>query len=613
MLEHDAGDLPTTTADEPPDSQVVRALPLPGKSVAGPPPLTTPSLSAAGPPSPHKLQGDDLDRSPQSPRAGSADAPTPRLDVSPGRTETESTLGSPSSVTSLTSFGGSLARGDLADVEDADADQELDQSSEPDADAASFSSLDIHDEEEEEADKEHGSDARHAHGAGDADRYHLLRYSAPTASRLHQYARPASANVASAPLAHNDAEAPFHGSRAPSSASASLRSVLRPRKGRVSEIIGDGGEMPHTTSPQPRVHTHGASHLHAPPDWETETLPPMPPSALTPMDTVPAVPSPLSTCTNADPGASGEESRGRRDASRDSQSSGSTAGGKTGLSESTETLRPRSRSVPRRRSALRGGSSERSSSEEASPPHPRSKSLNRQAQLDPNEPERPRGRSLAVRFCAAPPSEARTHSPDEYDRKAYPVHSRLSTHDLEEMRTLKMELGLLESKWALANALHANGSRSASDSEDSPHGGHEGTNGALASHNGHAEHHGPCSAAQQHARRMATGRAAPSAHGRPCPAQSIYSEMTERFGLSKPPPPLPGGAQCATAAPEPRSALTSSSETMLPLKEHQRARDCKQPIGAPQPMTRTTSLPTIGHEGPCNDLYDSGSEYDLLP
>lgn len=52
---------------------------------------------------------------------------------------------------------------------------------------------------------------------------------------------------------------------------------------------------------------------------------------------------------------------------------------------------------------------------------------------------------------------------------------------------------------------------------------------------------------------------------------------------------------------------------MLPLKEHQRARDCKQPIGAPQPMTRTTSLPTIGHEGPCNDLYDSGSEYDLLP
>lgn len=58
-----------------------------------------------------------------------------------------------------------------------------------------------------------------------------------------------------------------------------------------------------------------------------------------------------------------------------------------------------------------------------------------------------RGR-VKVRFSQAPPTELRTHSPVEYDRKACPVSNRLSPEDLEELRMMKMEMGLLEAKCA---------------------------------------------------------------------------------------------------------------------------------------------------------------------
>ncbi|PWN38279.1 uncharacterized protein FA14DRAFT_177552 [Meira miltonrushii] len=58
-----------------------------------------------------------------------------------------------------------------------------------------------------------------------------------------------------------------------------------------------------------------------------------------------------------------------------------------------------------------------------------------------------RGRTK-VRFSPAPPTEVRTHSPVEYDRKACPISNRLSPEDLEELRTMKMEMGLLEAKCA---------------------------------------------------------------------------------------------------------------------------------------------------------------------
>lgn len=58
-----------------------------------------------------------------------------------------------------------------------------------------------------------------------------------------------------------------------------------------------------------------------------------------------------------------------------------------------------------------------------------------------------RGRTK-VRFSPAPPVEVRTHSPVEYDRKPCPINNRLSTGDLEELRDMKMEMGLLEAKCA---------------------------------------------------------------------------------------------------------------------------------------------------------------------
>ena len=57
-----------------------------------------------------------------------------------------------------------------------------------------------------------------------------------------------------------------------------------------------------------------------------------------------------------------------------------------------------------------------------------------------------------VRFSQAPPEEVRTHSPVDYDRRSCPISSKLSTGDVEELRLMKMELGLLEAKWAAMNA-----------------------------------------------------------------------------------------------------------------------------------------------------------------
>ncbi|UZJ51905.1 hypothetical protein CBS101457_001225 [Exobasidium rhododendri] len=62
-----------------------------------------------------------------------------------------------------------------------------------------------------------------------------------------------------------------------------------------------------------------------------------------------------------------------------------------------------------------------------------------------------RGRNK-VRFSEAPPMEVRAHSPVEYDRKACPISNRLSPMDVEELREMKMELGILEAKWAASAA-----------------------------------------------------------------------------------------------------------------------------------------------------------------
>ncbi|PWN39677.1 hypothetical protein IE81DRAFT_13014 [Ceraceosorus guamensis] len=58
-----------------------------------------------------------------------------------------------------------------------------------------------------------------------------------------------------------------------------------------------------------------------------------------------------------------------------------------------------------------------------------------------------RGRAH-VRFSPGPPESFRTHSPVEYDRKACLPSNRLSPEDVEELRDMHVEMGLLEAKWA---------------------------------------------------------------------------------------------------------------------------------------------------------------------
>jgi len=75
-----------------------------------------------------------------------------------------------------------------------------------------------------------------------------------------------------------------------------------------------------------------------------------------------------------------------------------------------------------------------------------------------------RGR-VKVRFSEAPPTEVRTHSPVEYDRKACPISNRLSTSDVEELRGMKMEMGLLEAKWAAMAACKTDANTEDEESE----------------------------------------------------------------------------------------------------------------------------------------------------
>ncbi|KDN46134.1 hypothetical protein K437DRAFT_268216 [Tilletiaria anomala UBC 951] len=110
-------------------------------------------------------------------------------------------------------------------------------------------------------------------------------------------------------------------------------------------------------------------------------------------------------------------------------------GDRTRRASTSATLKKPLRPCFRRRATAQGSlaSNHDSSSERESPPYSSSRAAFRHAH---------------VRFSQAPPQEVRTHSPVEYDRKSCSISNRLSAEDVEELRMMKMELGLLEAKWA---------------------------------------------------------------------------------------------------------------------------------------------------------------------
>ena len=148
--------------------------------------------------------------------------------------------------------------------------------------------------------------------------------------------------------------------------------------------------------------------------------PPPPQPNLHPHETVPAIPSPL--CVSYEPG----ENPSKSDSRRVLGVSDSEHRNDAGRRESTPARR-RSRRLSRGRQPLK---SALSSSEDEKQGESRKKN----------------GKKHSVRFCNGPPEERRTHSPVDYDRKAHPVHSRLCSEDLRELRDLNMPIDLLQSR-----------------------------------------------------------------------------------------------------------------------------------------------------------------------
>jgi len=227
-------------------------------------------------------------------------------------------------------------------------------------------------------------------------------------------------------------------------------------------------------------------------DWGLEFPPPLPPQRnVSPSDTIPAVPSPLCECLSVDPDTNssnitinGNEpwipstsnameesvetirdpaSSSRTQISRNNKETPTSTASKCtdGGASSPGSTPPSSPVLVRNNSRSRRSSSPgRSRPKEPLRPcfrrrtsaqsytggasHTRDSSSERESCSTPSSSGRGRGQ---VRFSAAPPQEARTHSPVEYDRKSCPISNRLSLEDVEELRGLKMEMGLLESKW----------------------------------------------------------------------------------------------------------------------------------------------------------------------
>jgi hypothetical protein len=256
-------------------------------------------------------------------------------------------------------------------------------------------------------------------------------------------------------------------------------------------------------------------------EFEFVGPPPLPPRCVSPSETVPAVPSPLCECVSApvdEPSTGIDQSvETLRDVSPHAPSTASPlstsdtvapgaetppASADTAAPPSPTSSRPSSESIPsvaassppttpeapplvRKSSRGRRSSSptrpkpkvplrpcfrRRTSAQSAQglvrPPSGASWSSARDSSSESESiaSNTSRGRAR-VRFSQAPPQELRTHSPVEYDRKACAVSNRLSAEDVEEMRDMHMEMGLLEAKWA-AMAACKSGSSTASCSED---------------------------------------------------------------------------------------------------------------------------------------------------
>ncbi|PWY96862.1 hypothetical protein BCV70DRAFT_168186 [Testicularia cyperi] len=368
---------------------------------------------------------------------------------------------SPGSVSSMSSF----RRGDLADIEDLDLEPELETVSECDEESSSLCSLDIGVEMDSDSERtsSHNGDLDHPgipYGLG------LSHHSARNGSL-----RPAPHGTAASDYARRKRSEWLLNNYANKIAARRPRRV---KKGRITEIVEEGGENIQTTvMPKAPLATHAS-------EWTCEVSgpPAPPPRSVSPSDTVPAVPSPLCSCVNADGSInvsvgldeSVETLRADDDAvehirksvspakSPLNNDSGTSATASATLSEVSGGSRTTDEQLPQQNgrspqtSPVRVSSRRNSSPPRLRPCFRRRPSDHSAASTRESSCERDQQRGRSVRFSSRPPQEVRTHSPVEYDRKSCPVNNRLSPADVEELRTMKMEMGLLEAKWAAVAA-----------------------------------------------------------------------------------------------------------------------------------------------------------------
>jgi len=563
-----------TATDEPPDAiaHLHGCLPLPGSQCLN---FTRKSDAVL-----HKfdkpLDTTYLLTSPMlsHPPSPAFDGVMPKLGYSPG--QTESLSGSPSSVTSAISCA-SLRRGDTADTED-EPEMELeavDEAEELDLNNHALSSLNLHDN------------------------------TVPTSATESMGMYPVPPNPASVRSKKEDEKAAL-----------SSRDSIQLRKGRVFELAANANEIS-----RPAVDHAAVTSSH---EWEGEIMEPPPPQPnLLPHETIPAIPSPL--CVSYEPG----ENPSKSDLRRVLGVSDYEHRDDPHRRESTPARR-RSRRLSRGRQPLK---SALSSSEDEKQGESRKKS----------------GKKHSVRFCNGPPEERRTHSPVDYDRKAHPVHSRLCSEDLRELRDLNMPIDLLQSrcqcsgesdqqsmaspkdktlsslpKYDLWHTVAMQG-RSAS-TEPTPPACPTASNAWE-----YMDEATKCNEAASFAQKDAAQRTSRSldqhdplddlnamhrerarthsfygmsAHPSSAAGSTLASSIAARFGLYKPPPPLPGMERSVPA-------LSEASKSTSSLVPRVSARSVSAQ-SAPQKRQSRSLSPHTDTKCPIGELGSYGSEYDMM-
>lgn len=491
------------------------------------------------------------------------DATTPRFGCSPGHTDSLS--GSPSSLSSMMSIA-SYRHGDAADTED-DPDTDLYPVTEVDEiDSRALASMDISDEND----------------------------IAESGEQPPPKTSPAPKQVRGT---HNLVSVP---------------PVRKPLKGRVFELLADDDDS-------------GSNSPSCPHEWNGEINEPPPPQPnVTPLDTAPPVPSPLSVSISGDdtedpsPLSAPPASHEKMDLSTDPLRDTLLKNNHRALGHSVRRSRRASRSRKPLKSALSSSDDEQSG---------------RNSRQD--------RKKYSVRFCLEP-EEQRTHSPVEYDRKACPVHNRLCNDDLRELRDLHMPMDLLASRWSALklphqrqrsksctktpklpeyDVWHSTAMQSSAPDKPLPATGptclptmeaDDATSIPLSSMAAPTAtaHRDPV--AELKAVRSPTpptygfAGAGRSYAATQEPQNGMSSTLTDslaaRFGLTKPPPPLPG------VSPSSGPRRTQSDSTLYPMPQPV-CESSRSPRLAPV----TARSPNVsGYESPSTDLGDYGTEYAMI-